>query len=133
MISLDKNSDSVRFLTENAKINRVDDRVTIFEGDNRLIAEEWVGKCDRVLMGYLPSAEPFIERALQFSKPERSILHYHYIAKKEESEDIPKQHFGPWLTKFNRSLQILHVENVKSYAPQLFHYTADLLITTASS
>lgn len=126
LISIEKNPDSANLLRQNTKLNKVDDKVIILEGDNRILGDEWIGKCDRVLMGYLPSAEEFIPRALQFSKHEKSIIHYHYIAKKDESKSIPISHMNKYLD--DRKIKILHIENVKSYAPQLYHYVADIEI-----
>ena len=128
---MDKNPDSIYFLKENIKLNGVEDIVVVYEGDNRTIANEWIGLCDRVLIGYLPDAEPFIERALQFAKPEKAILHYHYIARKDEFAELPAKHFEEHLRKVGRKMEILHIENVKNYAPQLCHYTADILVTSS--
>lgn len=157
LIALEKNPDSAGFLRKNVVLNKVEDKVTVYEGDNREVAQEWVGKCDRVLMGcvfhspgshvlvdensnfffrfrkrYLPSAEPFIDRALEFGKPDRFVIHYHYIATKAESESMPRDHIEPKLhaQRPNAKMIIDHIENVKSYAPQLFHYVADVTIVS---
>jgi tRNA G37 N-methylase Trm5 len=78
----------------------------------------------------LPSAEEFVDRALDFGKHDKFVVHYHYIATKADSESIPIQHIRPRLQakRPNATLTIDHIENVKSYAPQLFHYVADVTI-----
>lgn len=126
LISIEKNPDSANLLRQNFQINKVDHLTLVLEGDNRIVGDEWIGKCDRVLMGYLPDAEPFIERALSFLKDGNGLIHYHYIAKKEESETIPHQHISKYTQ--GKNIIIHHIENVKSYAPQLYHYVADVEI-----
>jgi tRNA wybutosine-synthesizing protein 2 len=53
LIALEKNQDSAGFLRKNAELNGLSGQVTVYEGDNRVIADEWLGKCDRVLMGFV--------------------------------------------------------------------------------
>lgn len=132
LIALEKNPDSAHFLRQNIVLNKVSDIVTVYEGDNRETALEWLGRCDRVFMGYLPSAEPFIERALQLANPQRCIVHYHYFASKEDAPAVPEAHLLPHLDVIGRkatsSVTVLHIENVKNYAPHLWHFVADVLI-----
>ena len=159
IICLEKNPDSCFYLRKNFGLNGVSaEKFLIFNGDNRVEGEEYKGKADHVLMGYLPSAQPFIERALFFCK-ESSMVHYHYVAKKEQSLSLPFDHFQSALENFlshqnqsNENVQnsyhdlissdqstnekkvlkgkfnITNVSAVKSYAPQLIHYVADILV-----
>jgi tRNA wybutosine-synthesizing protein 2 len=137
LIALEKNPNSAHFLRENIVLNKVSDIVTVYEGDNRETAEEWLGKCDRVFMGYLPSAEPFFPRALQLAHPRKCILHYHYFSSKEDSTTVPLTHLMPHLEAIGRNtstkVTLLHIENVKNYAPHLWHYVADMLLEDDSS
>lgn len=127
LISIEKNPDSAHLLRQNVVLNKVENIISVLEGDNRIVGDELIGQCNRVMMGYLPSAEPFLSRAFELLSSAPSTLHYHYIAKKEDMETIPIEHITPHLK--GRKLAIQHIENVKSYAPQLFHFVADVLIT----
>jgi tRNA G37 N-methylase Trm5 len=90
-----------------------------------------------VFMGYLPSAEPFFPRALQLAHPRKCILHYHYFSSKEDSTTVPLTHLMPHLEAIGRNtstkVTLLHIENVKNYAPHLWHYVADMLLEDDSS
>lgn len=66
--AIDKNPDSVAFLRLNAIWNRVGHVIDPRCGDNREVGDEWIGKCDRVLMGYLPSCKEHLPRAVMFLK-----------------------------------------------------------------
>ena len=38
------------------------------KGDNREVANEYLGKADRVMMGYIPTPKQFLHRAFDFLK-----------------------------------------------------------------
>jgi tRNA G37 N-methylase Trm5/tRNA(Phe) wybutosine-synthesizing methylase Tyw3 len=50
LICLEKNPDSVAFLSRNAAANGVAEVMRILCGDNRVVGSEYLGQCDRVLM-----------------------------------------------------------------------------------
>jgi tRNA G37 N-methylase Trm5/tRNA(Phe) wybutosine-synthesizing methylase Tyw3 len=50
LICLEKNPDSVAFLSRNAAANGVAELMHILCGDNRVVGSEYLGQCDRVLM-----------------------------------------------------------------------------------
>ena len=120
--ALEKNPDSCEFLRMNVKENKVSHIVTVLEGDNREIGDEVLGKASRVLMGYIPTPVSFIDRAVSFLT-KQGIIHYHYVCKEAEKESTILDHF-----KHIDKKKILAVRQVKSYAPQLYHYVADIEI-----
>lgn len=77
--AVEKNPVSVRYLTENAALNGVADRVTVVPGDNRTVALP-ERSFDRVFLGYLPSALPWVPRALSLLVPVGGWLHVHTVA-----------------------------------------------------
>jgi len=128
--SLEKNPNSVQFLNENIILNGIQDRVTVFCGDNREVGNEILGTANRVLMGYIPTPKQFIARAIQFINPERNaIIHYHYNCKKNEIQQIPNLHFEEELSKIGLwSFKVADTRIIKSYSPQIYHCTADILV-----
>jgi len=77
--AVEKNPVAVRYLRENAVRNGVADRVSIVPGDNRAVALP-VGTFDRVFLGYLPSATPWVPRAVPLLRPTGGWLHVHTVA-----------------------------------------------------
>jgi tRNA wybutosine-synthesizing protein 2 len=77
--AVEKNPTSVRYLTENVRLNRVDERVVIVPGDNRAV--DLPRTCfDRVVLGYLPSAFPWVPRAVELVRASGGWLHLHTVA-----------------------------------------------------
>lgn len=134
--AIDKNPDSVAFIKVNAVMNRVSHIVRPQCGDNREVGDELVGSADRVLMGYLPDCVPHLARAVQFlkrssdgSERPRGMVHYHYLAPSDTAEAVLWEHLNRGLggeqgNTWRASLKALRC--VKSYAPKVFHYVADV-------
>lgn len=133
--ALEKNPDSVDFISINSVLNRVDHIIHPLCGDNREVGGLVVGKCDRVLMGYIPSCKSFLPRAHSFLKHSgegRSIgtIHYHFLADKpcaaqEAMRDVVDE-LGEAVAA---AVRISDLRCVKSYAPKRYHYVADLLFS----
>jgi len=77
VLAVDKNPVAVRYLLENARRNRVAERVVALAGDNRAV-ELPRGAADRVFLGYLPSAVPWVGRAVELVRP-GGWLHVHLV------------------------------------------------------
>eukprot|EP00755_Sulcionema_specki_P022604 Sspe_Gene.76933::Locus_48047_Transcript_1_1_Confidence_1.000_Length_1079::g.76933::m.76933/K07055/TRM12, TYW2; tRNA wybutosine-synthesizing protein 2 len=98
--AIEKNENSFRFLCRNIRLNGVDKVVTPLLGDNRLIGDEALGRASRVLMGFFDGgddAKPFLRRAAEFLQrgvlgSPTGVLHYHYLATKEEAWRTAQQH-----------------------------------------
>jgi tRNA wybutosine-synthesizing protein 2 len=77
--AVEKNPVSVRYLRENVARNAVEDRVVVVAGDNRT-APLPAGAFDRAFLGYLPSALPWVPRAVPLLRPTGGWLHVHTVA-----------------------------------------------------
>jgi len=92
-------------------------------GDNRDIP----GECfaDRILMGYVQITSEFIPKALQLIKP-GGMIHYHdtfYINEyKEKVNEMFTKYCG------DRRFVVEGIREVKSFAPSVSHYVADVRI-----
>jgi tRNA wybutosine-synthesizing protein 2 len=73
LVCLEKNPDSFHYLQRNISRNQLSNWVTPFLGDNREMANEYLGKFDRVLMGYIPTPLQFLHRAFDFLKVTRLL------------------------------------------------------------
>ncbi|HTP55108.1 MAG TPA: class I SAM-dependent methyltransferase family protein [Thermoplasmata archaeon] len=78
VIAVEKNPVAVGYLRRNVAVNGVGGRVRIVAGDNRAV-ELPRGGVDRVFLGYLPSAVPWVGRALALLRPAGGWLHVHTV------------------------------------------------------
>jgi tRNA wybutosine-synthesizing protein 2 len=79
VVAVEKNPEAFRYLEENVRRNNVDDRVACLPGDNRTVTLP-PRSFDRVLLGYLPDALPWIPRAVELLRARGGRIHAHTVA-----------------------------------------------------
>lgn len=121
IIACEKNPDSFRYLEENIRINGVTN-VTPVLGDNRGLTHRGA---DRIIMGYVQRTSEFLAKAKEMIKPGGTI-HYHdtfYVTEyRERLDSIFSNVFG------TNGFHIAGVREVKSFAPSVSHYVADVTV-----
>ncbi len=123
VIACEKNPDSYGFLVKNIELNEVGGTVEPVLGDNRDLP---LGRiADRIIMGYVQTTAGFIPKALSMLRPGGTI-HYHdtfyvheYIGRIKDAFD---RACGP------DGYEIISVHEVKSFAPSVSHYVADVRV-----
>lgn len=123
VIACEKNPDSFEFLKKNIELNEVGDIVEPVLGDNRDL-DKGHGFADRVLMGYVQTTSDFLPKALDIIKP-GGMIHYHDTFYIHEYEDRLKEIFD---AACPGRYTIEKVREVKSFAPSVSHYVADVRI-----
>jgi len=121
VIACEKNPVSFAFLKENAETNGVSDIVEPILGDNRDIPGR--SFADRIVMGYVQSTSWFLPKALDLVK-EGGIIHYHDTFRVNEYKERIDAIFSELCVH-----EILRIREVKSFAPNISHYVADVRIT----
>ncbi len=124
VFACEKNPESYQFLVRNIKDNDVGDVVIPLLGDNRHIAG--ADFADRILMGYVQTTSEFVPYALRMIRI-GGIIHYHdtfYVGEQAKRVD---EIFGPLC-----GYEVLGIREVKSFAPSVSHYVADIRITSRS-
>ncbi|MDR1954701.1 MAG: class I SAM-dependent methyltransferase family protein [Candidatus Methanoplasma sp.] len=122
VFACEKNPHSYRYLLKNLERNGVSERVIPILGDNRSM----LGKrfADRVIMGYVQTTSAFLPKALDIVK-RGGTIHYHdtfYINEyKEKVEEI-------FAKAAIVDYEIERIREVKSFAPSVSHYVADVRI-----
>jgi tRNA G37 N-methylase Trm5 len=136
----DWNPHAVACLRMNLVANGVDpSRYRVWPGDNRqLLSQPGVlGSADRVMLGLIPTSEPFWSLAVAVLKPSGGVLHVH--------ENKADAQIEGWLAYLTHALEaaaaacgrpgmrasVVHLERVKSYAPHVWHVVADVRMTAA--
>mmetsp|Transcript_23158 Transcript_23158/g.54672 ORF Transcript_23158/g.54672 Transcript_23158/m.54672 type:complete len:644 (-) Transcript_23158:186-2117(-) len=137
------NQNAVDALRFNIRDNKIEDKVEIFVGDCResVEANNIVNIVDRVSLGLLPSSEGGWRAAVRALKaPYGGWLHVH--------ANVPASEMESWTLWLCHRLDVLareenrpndwrticnHVERVKSFAPTVFHYVADVFVGIPAS
>ncbi|HTT45696.1 MAG TPA: 50S ribosomal protein L11 methyltransferase [Thermoplasmata archaeon] len=123
--AVEKNPLSVRYLRENAVLNSVADRLVIVPGDNRTV-DLAVGSFDRAVLGYLPSALPWVPRAVELLRPGGGWVHVHTVldacAPLADAASAVESAAG---TAGARATEASRVRVVKPYGPGRNHVVVD--------
>ena len=123
VIACEKNPESYRFLVRNIYLNGVADRVTPVLGDNRDL-DIPDGSADRIIMGYVQTTSEFLPKALRMIR-KGGVIHYHDTFYVHESDRKIKEIFDSHVPG---GYEILGMREVKSFAPSVSHYVADVRI-----
>jgi tRNA wybutosine-synthesizing protein 2 len=123
--AVEKNMIAVRYLRKNAEVNGVASRLVVVPGDNRTVALP-LGEFDRAVLGYLPSALPWVARAVELIRPSGGWLHVHTVADvraplSEAAAAVESSAASAGASPTEAS----HVRVVKPYGPGRNHLVVD--------
>ena len=123
VIACEINPVAVRFLRKNIVLNRVADKVEVFEGDNRGLPGE--GCADRVVMGYVNVTWQFLPKAFSLVK-RGGVIHYQDTCSIDRIPDglIDNLRQGSG----GRPFEVLGIKEVKAYAPSISHMVVDVRV-----
>jgi tRNA wybutosine-synthesizing protein 2 len=125
VLAVEKNPVAVRYLRENVALNHVADRVEVVAGDNRTVSLPR-GEADRVFLGYLPTAVPWIPRALETVRREGGWLHVHLLADARRAGERAKESVARALLDAGATSPAPPVaREVKPYGPGRTHVVVD--------
>ncbi|MCI4351912.1 MAG: class I SAM-dependent methyltransferase family protein [Thermoplasmata archaeon] len=126
--AVEKNPIAFRFLLENVALNRVADRVECRRGDNREV-ELPARSFDRLFLGYLPSAVPWLPRALDLLRPEGGTVHVHLVTGSREGPAAAEAEVVQAAERVGASVVGARSRVVKPYGPGRVHVVVDLRAT----
>jgi len=123
--AIDVNPNALKFLKKNVFLNGIADRVKIYKGDSKEIIAKLNVTPDRILMGYFPAYD-FFDSAMKISK-KGTVIHFH---DKATENDVPEhlEKLKSMAAKNGKFLDVLDIQQVKSYAPHVWHYVYDLSV-----
>jgi tRNA wybutosine-synthesizing protein 2 len=125
VVAVEKNPLAYRYLLENAERNSVADRIDGRLGDNRTVPIER-GAAERVFLGFLPDAVPWIPRAIELLRPGGGWLHVHTVADARGALDEAITRVSHAATAGGASrLEPLRAREVKPYGPGRTHVVVD--------
>ena len=115
-----------KYLCTNVVLNHVSRIVEPLFGDNRKNAPK--DCANRVILGYLKDPQDFLRVALECLRNNSGILHYHELVPIELIPEQPLSHIEKAATLYHRSVELLKVHTIKSYAPKIDHMVLDVRI-----
>lgn len=125
VLAVEKNPVAIGYLRTNVALNRVGDRVEVVAGDNRTV-DLPQGEADRVFLGYLPSAIPWIPRGLATIRPEGAWLHVHTVANARGAVDEAVRGVASALSDAGAvAREPLRAREVKPFGPGRTHVVVD--------
>ncbi len=119
----EKNPQSFRYLKENISLNGVEGKVRPVLGDNRDLP--LAGVADRVLMGYVRGTRDFLWKGFDLVIP-GGMIHFHDTYPVWEMPQALERDVA--LASAGREYVIEDIREVKSFAPSVSHYVADIRV-----
>ncbi len=128
VIAMDKNPIAVKYLRENARLNRIEN-IEILEGDANKLALPYENLADHVIMNLPHSASLFLNTAIKAAKPGGTV-HYYCIAPEDDlykDEALIKEA----ALQVETSVEVLYEAIVRSYAPHRHNVVIDFRVLKA--
>lgn len=128
--SIEYNLESYKFLTENIKINHLEQLIIPINGNSK---EEVVKlsksgiRADRVIMGVFPAPKNFIIEALTLTREQGTFFHYEGVVDKDKYDLLFKE-FDEVAEKECYKCKLKSYRFVKSYGPNLYHVVLDIFV-----
>jgi tRNA wybutosine-synthesizing protein 2 len=131
VVAVEKNPLAYRYLCENVARNRVGDRVDCVLGENRTVSLA-PAAADRVFLGYLPDALPWLPRALELLRSTGGWVHVHTVADARGAPAAACRRVGAAAIAAGAALlEPLRAREVKPYGPGRTHVVVDARIRPA--
>ena len=126
------NPNAIRDLRKGLERNKVTERCSVIEGDNRSHGNLLEARFDRIVLGLLPQSWDGFETAMKAIRPIGGILHVHGVASTKNPEKWEEEAIMR-LSEFRRSVTKIDAFKIKSYAPYWDHRVLDVKIGPLSS
>ncbi|MGA8542166.1 MAG: 50S ribosomal protein L11 methyltransferase [Thermoplasmata archaeon] len=132
VVAVEKNPIAYRYLEENVRRNGVEDRVRCFLGENRSIPLSPHG-ADRVFLGYLPDALPWLPRAVELLRNEGGWVHVHLVVDARGSRREAARQLEVAAAEVGATVvEPPGVREVKPYGPGRTHVVVDARLKPAA-
>lgn len=119
------NPDACKYMEENISLNKMDGKITVIQGDVKVVCPKLNEKFDRILMPLPKTSYKFLDVALTCLKDEGILHFYHWAPEKDlftEAENLVRDAFK----KFNKKVKILRKKKVLPYAPRTWKIVIDV-------
>ncbi len=128
--SIEHNPEAYKYLTENVKINHLEQIIFPIKGDSKeeviKLSESGI-RADRVIMGVFPAPKDFVGQALTLTKEQGTYFHYEGVASKEDYDLLFKE-FKEIAEREGYKCELKEYRFVKNYGPRLYHVVLDIFV-----
>ncbi len=129
--AVEKNPLSFGYLERNVRANGVEGRVRTVLGDNRVV-DLPERAFDRVVLGYLPTSVPYLERAVRLLAPDGGAVHVHLVADADDATASAAGTVGAEVERHGaRLVGPPRAREVKPYGPGRTHVVVDADVVPA--
>jgi tRNA (guanine37-N1)-methyltransferase len=131
--AIDSNREAAKLIGENAKLNKVQDRITIWDRDARFVVKnELSGAATRVIMNHPSQAREFLPQASEALRPEGGIVHYYTFADGRNSESDAREELTDGIVDVGwRVEKIMGTRKVRGVGPMKWQIAIDARLEPA--
>lgn len=132
--AVDSNNHATKFIRENARLNRVSERVRVHNGDVRdVIEKELRQRANRVIMNHPSKSNEFLEAACNALQEPGGILHYYrFVDGGDWKEKIMSEFNNALNASGYRAERILEAHVVREVGPMNWQIVLDARVVKAS-
>ena len=123
IISIEINPIAVKYMKDNVRINKQQEKITPIQGDVRKTAKEWFNKCNRVIMPLPKDSWKYFDLALKCIE-KKGTIHLYTI----ESENNIEKSVRNKINRYKNKITNYSIKKVLPYAPRIYKYCIDIKI-----
>ena len=129
VVAIDINPYAIKYLKENAKLNKVEDKIDAYTGDCRKVVKKhrWKQKADRVIMNLPMHAGEFLDVAFYTAKP-NAVVHCYFFLPEDELFKGAIKKIKEAEKEFGRKTRILRKRKCGQLAPRIWRVVVDFKI-----
>ncbi len=123
--AIDINPLAINYLKENIKLNKVEGKIVPILGDCREVCKSLGRVANRIIMGWIFDTYKYLPSAFEVVAPAGAVIHYHFLAKKEEL-DRELERAKKIGETYGMKVNLIRKRKVKSYGKKIYHWVFDL-------
>ena len=126
VVAIELNRQAVRYMKENAILNKVENVVPV-AGDVKKVAAKYAGYADRIVMPLPKSSEKFLEEAFKVAK-RQAIVHYYSFTDANDPFKSLEEKLGAFFKARKAKISILNERIVRPYSARTVEVVIDFRI-----
>jgi tRNA (guanine37-N1)-methyltransferase len=131
--AIDANPEAAKLIGENARMNKVQDRIKVWSGDVRVVVKDNLsGVATRVIMNHPSQAREFLEPAYNALRRDGGIVHYYTFAEGSDSESNARRELAAALDNSDWKIEkTIETHKVRGVAPMKWQIAIDAKLAPA--
>lgn len=126
VVGVELNPDGVRYGKESVRLNKLEEKIELIEGDVRLVVPKLQGKFDRIVMPLPKTSEDFLDVALKKVK-EKGMVHLYAFLREGELKEYTKKVREICKQEKGR-IRIIRLVKCGQFSPSVFRVCLDIKI-----